>query len=155
MLIDGLLVCQGALAWVEPILNGPTPAARKGVSAACTQNRFVVIFGGKGVDADAKEVLKEDLLLLEMDGGPYTFSSLDVKGSKPAPRINAMFQECGPGKLMLYGGIGADGKPLNDAWVLDLEKPAWSLIYMGHSDLCPPQVTHADNADNPNYAGFI
>ena len=41
---------------------------------------------------------------------------------------------------MLYGGIGADNKPLNDAWVLDLEKPAWSLIYMAHSDLCPPQV---------------
>lgn len=41
---------------------------------------------------------------------------------------------------MLYGGVGADNKPLNDAWVLDLEKPAWSLIYMAHSDLCPPQV---------------
>ena len=49
-------------------------------------------------------------------------------------------QECGPGKVMLYGGTGADNKPLNDAWVLDLEKPAWSLIYMAHSDLCPPQV---------------
>ena len=49
-------------------------------------------------------------------------------------------QECGPGKLMLYAGIGADGKPLNDAWILDLEKLAWSLVYSGHSDLCPPQV---------------
>ena len=49
-------------------------------------------------------------------------------------------QDCGSGKLMLYGGMGADGKPLNDAWVLDLEKPAWSLMYMAHSDLCPPQV---------------
>ena len=41
---------------------------------------------------------------------------------------------------MLYGGMGADSKPLNDAWVLDLEKPAWSLVYMAHPDLCPPQV---------------
>ena len=41
---------------------------------------------------------------------------------------------------MLYGGVGADGKPLNDAWLLNLEKPSWSLIYMGHPDLCPPQV---------------
>ena len=49
-------------------------------------------------------------------------------------------QECAPGKLMLYGGMGADGKPLNDAWMLDLEKPAWSLIYWASSDLCPPQV---------------
>ena len=86
--------CQGALAWVEPILYGPTPAARKGASAACTQNRFVVVFGGKGVDADGKDVMKEDLLLLEMDGGPATVkvSALDIKGVKPAPRMNAMFQ---------------------------------------------------------------
>lgn len=49
-------------------------------------------------------------------------------------------QEYAPGKLMLYGGVGADGKPLNDAWLLNLEKPSWSLIYMGHSELCPPQV---------------
>ena len=54
--------------------------------------------------------------------------------------VSVDLQECGPGKLMLYGGLGADGKPLNDAWVLDLEKTAWSLIYMAHSDLCPPQV---------------
>jgi len=85
------LLLQGNLAWVEPILNGTTPAARKGASAACTQNRFVVIFGGKGVDADAKEVMKDDLLLLEMEGGPLTLkvSSLDIKGLKPAPRMNA------------------------------------------------------------------
>ena len=53
-----------------------------------------MIFGGKGVDADGKEGLKEDLLLLEMDGGPSTIkvSSLDIKGLKPAPRMNAMFQ---------------------------------------------------------------
>ena len=90
----GSLDCQGALAWVEPILNGPAPAPRKGASAACTQNRFVVIFGGKGVDADGKEGLKEDLLLLELEGGPSTIkvSSLDIKGVKPAPRMNAMLQ---------------------------------------------------------------
>lgn len=92
--ISSLTDCQGALAWVEPILSGPTPTARKGASAACTQNRFVVIFGGKGVDADGKDVMKEDLLLLEMDGRPATIkvSALDIKGVKPAPRMNAMFQ---------------------------------------------------------------
>ena len=79
---------------MEPVLNGPPPAARKGASVACTQNRFVVIFGGKGLDADGKEGLREDLLLLEMDGGPSTIkvSLLDVKGVKPTPRMNAMLQ---------------------------------------------------------------
>ena len=79
---------------MEPILNGPTPAARKGACAACAQNRFVVIFGGKGVDAEGKEAFKDDLLLLEMEGSPSTIkvSSLDLKGPKPAPRLYAMFQ---------------------------------------------------------------
>ena len=88
------LILQGKLAWVEPILNGPTPAARKGASAACAQNRFIIIFGGKGIDADGKEVFKDDLLLLEMEGSPSTIkvSSLNLKGPKPAPRLYAMFQ---------------------------------------------------------------
>ena len=85
---------QGKLTWVEPILNGPTPAARKGASAACAQNRFVVIFGGKGTDADGKEAFKDDVLLLEMDGGPSTIKvlSLEIKGPKPPMRLYAMFQ---------------------------------------------------------------
>ena len=87
---------QGNLAWIEPVLNGPTPAARKGASAACTQNRFVVVFGGKGVDADGKETMKDDLLLLEMTSGPSSIkvAFLDVKGLKPSGRMNAMFQVC-------------------------------------------------------------
>lgn len=79
--------------WTDPVLSGSVPSARKGASAACTQNRFVVVFGGKSVDADSKDFLAEDLLLLEAEG-PATIkvSTLDIKGRKPPPRVNAMFQ---------------------------------------------------------------
>lgn len=108
---------------MEPILNGPAPAARKGASAACTQSRFVVIFGGKGMDADGKEGLKEDLLLLEMDGGPSTIkvSSLDIKGVKPAPRMNAMFQV----RLRIM-------QQASRAWIHDTDKMAESCLNEEH-----------------------
>lgn len=84
---------QGSLTWTEPSLSGSAPTARKGACAVCTQNRFVVVFGGKCFDADSKEVMPEDLLLLEMEG-PSTIkvSSLDIKGNRPPPRTYAMFQ---------------------------------------------------------------
>ena len=88
-----MMCAQGALTWTEPVLGGAVPSARRGACAACTQNRFVVVFGGKSVDADSKESLAEDLLLLEMEG-PSTIkvSSLTMKGNKPAPRVNATLQ---------------------------------------------------------------
>ena len=55
--------------------------------------------------------------------------------------VIADLQEWAPGKLLLYGGLGGDGKPLNDAWLLDLEHYSWELQYMGSSDLCPPTVS--------------
>ena len=55
--------------------------------------------------------------------------------------VLAVLQEWAPGKLLLYGGLGGDGKPLNDAWLLDLEHNSWELQYMASSDLCPPTVS--------------
>ena len=57
------------------------------------------------------------------------------------PAVIAVLQEWAPGKLLLYGGLGGDGKPLNDAWLLDLEHNSWELQYMASSDLCPPTVS--------------
>ena len=58
--------------------------------------------------------------------------------------VIAVLQEWAPGKLLLYGGLGGDGKPLNDAWLLDLEHNSWELQYMASSDLCPPTVSPSD-----------
>lgn len=49
-------------------------------------------------------------------------------------------QEYATGQLFMYGGMGADGKPLNDAYLLEWDGASWlwSCIYSGHSELVPP-----------------
>jgi hypothetical protein len=52
-----------------------------------------------------------------------------------------MLQEYAPGQLFMYGGSGADGKPLNDAYLLEARPGgawAWTCIYAGAPDLLPP-----------------
>lgn len=49
-------------------------------------------------------------------------------------------QEAGQGQILLYGGFGTGGKPLNDAWLLDWGTSTWQRVYYGLSDLLPPQV---------------
>eukprot|EP00891_Asterochloris_glomerata_P001316 jgi/Astpho2/1316/Aster-06188 len=125
--------------WQEPILKGLIPRPRKGACAAATQGHFVVMFGGKSLSAEGKEVMMDELLLWDLDGpNSVTVSLMAAVGKKPAPRVGGTFQEWAPGKLLLYGGLGGDGKPLNDAWLLDLEHNSWELQYMASSDLCPP-----------------
>jgi hypothetical protein len=53
-----------------------------------------------------------------------------------------MLQEYAHGQLFMYGGTGADGKLLNDAYVLEARGGggawAWACIYSAASDLLPP-----------------
>ncbi len=41
---------------------------------------------------------------------------------------------------MLYGGLGGDGKPANDAWMLDINKPSWTCLYSATPDIVHAQV---------------
>ena len=79
------------------------------------------------MDADGKEGVKEDLLLLEMDGGPSTIkvSSLDIKGVKPAPRMNAMFQV----RLQIM-------QQASCAWIHDTDNMAESGLKEEHQIVC-------------------
>jgi hypothetical protein len=58
-----------------------------------------------------------------------------VSGPRPAARTGAALLPYGPGQLLLYGGMGADGRPLDDAYVLDVDALAWSKVYTGHACL--------------------
>ena len=41
------------------------------------------------------------------------------------------------GKLLLYGGVSADGKPINDGYVLEVASMKWHCIYLGDPDILP------------------
>ncbi|KAK9817742.1 hypothetical protein WJX72_001478 [[Myrmecia] bisecta] len=131
---------KSSVRWTEPTFKGALPQPRKGAAAASTLDRFIVMFSGKGVNAEGGEVLLDDLIVLEIDGpNSIRCEAPAIKGKCPAPRTNAIFQEMSPGKLMLHGGLAADGKPLNDVHILDLEQNVWQCVYRGHADLVPSQ----------------
>lgn len=43
-------------------------------------------------------------------------------------------QEVQGGKLLLYGGFGADSKPLHDVWLLDLDSSQWTCLFYASPD---------------------
>ncbi|KAK9867723.1 hypothetical protein WJX84_004647 [Apatococcus fuscideae] len=128
-------------AWEEVRYEGgPSPAPRKGAAMGSTGGRFAVMFGGKAAADDNTETFFDDVLLMEATGGGvFRIHSLAVGALKPAARTGAMFQEIAPNTLVLYGGLGADGKATNDAWLLEITKPSWSCLYSASSDICHAQ----------------
>jgi hypothetical protein len=69
-----------------------------------------------------------------------TFYLLQEPVAQRCRRSSAIMQEYATGQLFMYGGMGADGKPLNDAYLLEWDGASWlwSCIYSGHSELVPP-----------------
>lgn len=49
-----------------------------------------------------------------------------------------MFEEYESGILFLYGGIGTDGKPFNDAFTLDVSTMQWQRVFNGDTSLVLP-----------------
>ncbi len=126
--------------WLEPIVTGAMPAPRKGAAAAAC-GRWVAMFSGASVGKDDANIVLDELCLLEVTGpGRVTcvINPAGLTGPRPAPRTGAMMAPCGATRLLLYGGFALDGKPLNDAYALDVEKLTWQCLYCGHPDLVGP-----------------
>ena len=89
----GCCSLQATAKWQEPALKGLIPRPRKGACAAATQGHFVVMFGGKSLNAEGKEVMMDELLLWDLDGpNSVTVSLMAAVGKKPAPRVGGTFQ---------------------------------------------------------------
>ena len=89
----GCYFLQATAKWQEPALKGLIPRPRKGACAAATQGHFVVMFGGKSLSAEGKEVMMDELLLLDLDGpNSVTVTLMAAVGLKPAPRVSGTFQ---------------------------------------------------------------
>lgn len=120
------------------MVEGALPSARKGVAAAASGHAFVVMFGGLTTSEEGEEVYLGDLFLLELitlgsAGGTAAVRCAQQETAGPAPpaRACALLQELGSGKMLLYGGTGAGGKPLGDAWLLDVATLTWECLYDG------------------------
>ncbi len=125
--------------WAEPEISGTVPGPRKNAAAAATAGR-IVMFGGTAVDAEEAPVVLEELCVMTVLS-PGVLSSVvnpEVSGPAPCARTGAVMVEHRPGRVFLYGGFAADGRALNDAYVLDVETMAWTRVYNGHPDLVGP-----------------
>jgi hypothetical protein len=131
---------------MEPLLDGDMPAPRKGATAAATAGT-VVMFGGWGVNAEEQPVLLGELVLMEVQapGSLRCLVAPAASGDVPCARSNGVMTELEPGKLFLYGGFNAEGKPLDDAYVFEVEHLTWRRVYNGHPDLVGPQGETARN----------
>jgi hypothetical protein len=99
------------------------------------------MLGGTSTDAEDKPVVLDEVVVFDMEDTNTLVCSINpvVTGPRPAARTGATMLEYAPGQLLLYGGVGADGKPLNDAYVLDVDALAWQRVYSGSPDLVGPQ----------------
>lgn len=129
-------------------MEGALPCARRGASAAASGDDFVVLFGGCATSEAGEDVLLNDLHLLEVQaqgrGRPLVrCGQQETAGAAPPPRTGAVLQEwgdSGSGRLLIYGGCGADGKPLGDAWLLDVPTLTWQCLYDAAPDAAGLQV---------------
>lgn len=95
------------------------------------------MFGGTGSTDDDQPVLLDELVLLAVhDNGALSccINPSTVSGPRPCARSGATLLEYAPGQLLLYGGFDADGKPLDDAFLFDVNAVQWSKVYSGHPD---------------------
>ena len=56
-------------------------------------------------------------------------------------------QEMQDGQLLLYGGIGADQRPIHDAWLLDVGSLQWRCLFAANNEPVA-QVRHARSISN-------
>lgn len=110
-------------------MEGELPCARRGTSAAAS-GRFVILFGGCAADEQGEAVPLNDLYLLEVAGPTLVrCGRQESSGTLPSPRSGALLQEHSDGRLLLFGGSDAAGKPLGDAWLLDMATLTWECLY--------------------------
>lgn len=103
------------------------------------------MLGGTGVNAEEQPVVLDELVVLDFEGTNELVCSINpgtVSGPKPAARTGATMMEFAEGQLLVYGGFGADGKPLNDAFILDVDNLSWQRVYNGSADLVGSQGKH-------------
>ena len=125
--------------WMEPILKGDIPKARKAAAAVASGNK-IFMFGGMMANTEDAVVAVGELVLLEISG-PNDLNAIinpPTHGTSPTARAYAMFTEFSAGRLFLYGGLDVAGKPLHDGWILDVASMTWEQVFNGHTDSVIP-----------------
>ncbi|MFZ4573745.1 MAG: Kelch repeat-containing protein [Phycisphaerales bacterium] len=124
----------GPNGWARVALTGPS--SRSDHAMADLGNGRVLLFGGSSTPGNAATVLGDTW---EWNGAQWNLRA--VVG--PPPRLgHTLVRDSLRDRLVLFGGIGADGSPMNDTW--EWNGAAWSLA----STTGPsPRFAHASAFD--------
>jgi len=98
------------------------PCARAAHTAVGGERSQILVFGG--VDYKEKRKLN-DVNVFDTRTGCWELD-LPTTGDQPSPRSGHCAVMMGANHMLIFGGIGADGTTLGDAYVLDIEASHWS-----------------------------
>jgi hypothetical protein len=109
--------------WMALPVPDPRPPARKRAAAVFDAARHrMILFGGEGPG------VLNDLWTLELDGAEHWTPAVS-SGQVPEPRSkHAMVYDPVEDRVLLFGGVNADGVPLRDLWALSLADLSWTAL---------------------------
>ncbi|XP_014915497.1 kelch domain-containing protein 1-like isoform X1 [Poecilia latipinna] len=117
--------------WSAPATRGPAPSPR-GCHASS-------ILGNKGYITGGVETEELDIFCLDLE--TWTWSRFDnLPCVSPLGRFMHTMNFVSDQTLFVYGGLGMDGKTLNDAWLFNTQKGEWTKVKHPHED--KPRVCH-------------
>ncbi|XP_075896670.1 kelch domain-containing protein 1-like [Nelusetta ayraudi] len=118
--------------WSHPETQGSLPLPRDGHASA--------LQGNKGYISGGLEATELDIFCLDLD--TWTWTSCPAPRSRP-PLGRSMFTmtALSDGSLFVFGGLGANGETLKDAWRFDPQGAQWTEVHHPHGD--KPRVSHS------------
>lgn len=118
--------------WSLPETKGPVPVPRGSHASA--------LLGNKGFISGGVEKAELDLFCLDLD--TWTWTQFDIPPSCcPLGRLMHTMTPVLDHTLFVYGGLGTDGRTLNDAWQFDTQRREWTKLTHPHKD--KPRVCHS------------
>jgi hypothetical protein len=110
-------------SWARMLLSGHQPVARAYHAMSCAGGR-VYMFGGEDASGGVLNTLN---YLSGMSSTSVGWSAPTPAGNVPTPR-KAHSLCAGAGKLYVFGGSGASGEKLSDAYQLDTTTLTWTAL---------------------------
>ncbi|XP_056914474.1 kelch domain-containing protein 1-like isoform X2 [Takifugu flavidus] len=116
-----------AATWTKPETLGQPPRPRSHHAGAVLGNRGYIC---GGVVSDAAQL---DMFCLDLE--TWAWTQLDLPHcSAPPGRSMFTITPTSDHALFIYGGVGADGNTLNDAWQFHTQKRDWTKMAHPHRD---------------------
>ena len=127
---------NNAMGWTQLAPTGTPPSPRWGAAGAYdSTNQQLVVYGGNTTAAAGAPTATDAFTLSLVFGKTPVWSPLAPSGNGPGPLDSAVaVYDDAASQMLLFGGAGPTGAPMNDVWSLLLSgtgAPSWMLLAPG------------------------